>query len=382
MKKRNRYSCAVTGEGRATKGKTHWFLPLLLSISFVFSACGSANKTESAAMEAAPASVEDTYTDSDYDGRGELGTLPAEGEAEASAESSYAGGAGTGSENTGFESSSALDLTQHKIIRRAEMRIETEAYAESIDLIQRTVTGSGGYIEDMQMEGTPPVTAYDNGRFGRVVLRVPAAKFDDTLAALRKGGQVTYETIQSENVGAQYRDTEAHIKSIDTHLQSLDALMAKATKLEDMLRLEEEISRLRYEKEGLESNLRSWDDLVSFSTVTVELQELNSIAPVLETVEESREFTFGEEASYNFRSAWMGFVSALRAMVLWILSIWPTLLVLLIILFLVILVLRRSAKTKGLKIGKKERGEREAKKNARKDDVERREEDGKIDGQG
>lgn len=328
------------------------FLAISMAALLLATAACSGGASKEAAMDYA--STEEVYQetaaeDAYYDEYGELAP-EAEVPAEASTEMSTENIAGIG-ESTGLNTTSALDLSQHKIIRSGEIHIMSEAYDETVKLIESTVTSQGGYVEEMQMNGTKPQSFHDGGRSATIVLRIPSASFDKALSELRKGGEVISESIGTENVGAKYRDTQARIESIDVHLESLNNLMAQAIKLEDMLRLEEEISRLRYEKESLESSLRSWDDLVSFSTIHIILDEINTLKPAVEdTVYSDNDLSFAEEASYNFRSAWQGFVSVMKAIALGFVSVWPLLIFVIIVIIIIVICVSRSKKKMKRKI--------------------------------
>lgn len=137
---------------------------------------------------------------------------------------------------------------------------------------QSTVPGSSGNI------GAP-----DNRTgFGTLTLSVPADKLDAALDQLARVGTVLRRNTSSEDVTAQFVDTESRLKSMRASVERVRALMAKANDLGQVVALEGELSRRESDLESLESQLSALKGNVERSTVTISLSTLGA-----ETVKEA-----------------------------------------------------------------------------------------------
>ena len=106
-------------------------------------------------------------------------------------------------------------------------------------------------------------------------------------------------------------------------LAAVSSLEEQTGKLEDVLKVEEQLSRVRGEIERLEGRMRVLKDLTSYSTVTINIQEIRGYVP-------PQSPTFGSRIG----RAWTGTLEALLAtlqnIVIGIVALTPWLLVLLI----------------------------------------------------
>ncbi|MEM7626146.1 MAG: DUF4349 domain-containing protein [Planctomycetota bacterium] len=103
----------------------------------------------------------------------------------------------------------------------------------------------------------------------RVVLRVPAAKFDATMNALAELGLVTDRQIDAADVTEQMVDLEIRLDNLEALRKRMQALLEKADKVEDALKIEKELGRLTGEIESIKGRLRLLKDRVALSTITV-----------------------------------------------------------------------------------------------------------------
>lgn len=254
------------------------------------------------------------------------------------------------SENNSFGSgdvllSSNIDLSKHKIIQRAFISFTTTDYEKSFQIIDAEVSAANGYIENANINGIKLVEYGDDGRTASIVIRVPAKNFESTLKNLRETDVVVLERRETENISSQYRDTQARLETIDIQIANLQQLLSQTKKLEDMLRLKEEISHLIYEKEGFQSNLQTWDDLVEYATIEVEILELNMIEPtIVYNNTDTYERSFGTQMNYAFQDAGTGFVIGLQNFLIWLAQHWVGVLFFIIFVIVIIVIVRKILK--------------------------------------
>jgi len=104
-----------------------------------------------------------------------------------------------------------------------------------------------------------------------IVIRVPVAKFEDTMKRLEKLGEVLHRNVVAEDVSEQFLDAETRLKSARAVRDRLQQLLEKSTKVQDSLAIEKELARIGTEIEALESKLKYLRDRAQFSTITVRL---------------------------------------------------------------------------------------------------------------
>jgi len=123
-------------------------------------------------------------------------------------------------------------------------------------------TSSGGVSSDVG----------DLGGFGTLTLSVPADKLDIALDQLAKiDGTVLQRNTSSQDVTAQYVDTESRLKTMRASVERVRALMAQAKDLGQVVALESEMSRRQGDLESLESQLAALKTNVERSTLAVTL---------------------------------------------------------------------------------------------------------------
>lgn len=162
-----------------------------------------------------------------------------------------------------------------KIIVSKDVVIETLAFDRAINGITSDILASGGYIESSEVTGRGIVnSSYVENRSAFIKARIPKNKFSSVSDRIAQYGVIVRTNTQSQNVTAQYFDTEARIKTQKIREERLLELLKKSGKLEDIITLEKELSQVRLEIENLTGSLRNMDNLVEYSTLTINIQEV------------------------------------------------------------------------------------------------------------
>ncbi|HYO20370.1 MAG TPA: DUF4349 domain-containing protein, partial [Dermatophilaceae bacterium] len=108
--------------------------------------------------------------------------------------------------------------------------------------------------------------------FGTLTLSVPADKLDTALDQISKQvGTVLSRSTSSQDVTAQYVDTESRLKTMRASVARVRALMTQAKDIGQVVALESELSRRQADLESLESQLGALKNSVERSTLTVSL---------------------------------------------------------------------------------------------------------------
>ena len=157
---------------------------------------------------------------------------------------------------------------QPMMVRIVTLRLSTEKFDEARPAIEQLVATHSGRIASLS------ITGEKNRRSLGAVLRVPSARLDAFLAALRPLGQVQHESISTEEVTSEYQDLSIRISTAKREEQRLIALMTNRTgKLSEVLEVERELARVRTEIERMDAALRVRKDQVDYSSINLHVVE-------------------------------------------------------------------------------------------------------------
>ena len=280
-------------------------LSLLLALLLLFTACGAS--TEAAIKQEAPAAAERPAI-----------TEEAKVEMEVAADSAYEYTADINTSSS--QSGSGMTVEQvetyaEKIIYSGHVYMETTTFDDAIAALDQAIQSYGGFVQDSNISGNARYnqdgTTVVRDRWAHYVVRVPAEKFDAFMALADGIGNVTSSSRSAENVTSQYTDYEARLSSLYTQEERLLKMLEESGDLESLITLEARLSEVRYEIESIERNLRNLDQKLAFSTVNLEIQEVEIYTPTA-TVQR----TFGEKLSDAFSDGWSSFVRSMQRFII------------------------------------------------------------------
>ncbi|WP_331461978.1 DUF4349 domain-containing protein [Streptomyces sp. KMM 9044] len=127
---------------------------------------------------------------------------------------------------------------------------------------------AGGYVGD---ENTR--LDAEGHELTRVVLRVPADKYDEVLADLEGAGRLVERSAKAEDVTDQVVDVESRIRTQRASVARIRELTDRATRLGDVVTLEGELSTCQADLESLLARQASLKDRTSLATITLALSE-------------------------------------------------------------------------------------------------------------
>jgi hypothetical protein len=106
----------------------------------------------------------------------------------------------------------------------------------------------------------------------RITFRVPTAKFETTMAAVLVLGDVLHRQVSVRDVTEEFRDLRIRLRNAEVVRERLEQLLARADKVEQALAVESQLERVAGEIEQIKGRLAMLQELIAFSTVTVELR--------------------------------------------------------------------------------------------------------------
>jgi hypothetical protein len=169
-----------------------------------------------------------------------------------------------------------------KLIRNAGLDLEVRSFVEAMDAIAAYTTQAGGFIATQNSDRLP------NGKMsGVVVTKVPPAQLERYLEWVRTVGEVKNQTLGTQDVTNAYFDTEARLRNARNMEQRLlELLRTTRGKVSDLLEVEREVGRVREQIEKMQGQMKLWDKLVEFATVTIHLREKDLDEPAAFLIKE------------------------------------------------------------------------------------------------
>ena len=172
------------------------------------------------------------------------------------------------------------------IIRTGNLSLEVADVDKAAGQAQAAVVGAGGYVSSSNRSGSGD---YESAT---ITFRIPAAKWDDTLATLRKiGSKVLAEESDATDVTMQVVDLNARIDNLQKSEQALQAIMARASSVPDVLAVQDQLSQTQGEIEQLTAQRDQLNDQAAMSTLTVSM----SLPGPTVTVQATQDWTLGDQ---------------------------------------------------------------------------------------
>ena len=124
-------------------------------------------------------------------------------------------------------------------------------------------------------------------------LRVPAPSLPSLMQSLESVGKVRYKNVRMTDVTEAYLDLQAALKNKRALRDRLRSLLARAAKVEDILKIEKELSRVQTELDQMEARMKSMSSKVSHSTLNLSIERERIPGP-LGIVTKSTGWLFGK----------------------------------------------------------------------------------------
>ncbi len=255
--------------------------------------------------------------------------------------------------------SAANDLSERKIITTASLSYQTQSFDEFVNSITQCITSYNGYIESSEMYGNGMYSSYSS-RSAYITARVPADSYSEFMTSACSLGILTYRSESRDDITMNYVDTESHIKALESERDALITLMEKAESLTDVIDLQARLSDVNYELDSYNSQLRKYDNLVSYCTVNINISE------VIREVIPEESMTFGERIANGLEESFINIGEDSKEFAVWFVTSLPYIVIWAVIAVIVIIVIRCAVKRRrSKKLSKKKVNElvRKAKEN-------------------
>ncbi len=144
------------------------------------------------------------------------------------------------------------------LIYEAELNLAVHEVRERIDQVVEITDDVGGFLQSQDDTS--------------VVIRVPATRFREALSRVEALGDVLGRRVSAQDVSDQVRDTRIRLRNAIQMRDRLAELLERAETVPDSLTIERELERLTQTIELLRGQLRSLEDRIAYSTITVRFE--------------------------------------------------------------------------------------------------------------
>ena len=141
------------------------------------------------------------------------------------------------------------------LVYTAKLTLAVYQVEAALNVVERIAKDQGGFL----------ATRADRA----ITIRVPREKFESTVAAIEKTGDVLHRDVQAQDVTEEFVDLEIRIKNARAMRERLTKLLEKAP-VKEALEIEKELGRVTEELERLEGRIKLLRDRIAYSTITVE----------------------------------------------------------------------------------------------------------------
>lgn len=152
--------------------------------------------------------------------------------------------------------------TSRKVYYTVNIDLECKDISESIEQLNSKTAEYNGYIYN----------SYINERFAIVTYRIPAEKLEQFLDVIgsNENSEMVEKNIRATDVTSTYNQVEARLEVLKASRQAYLNLLEQTSNMSDIITINTRIEEIDSEILRLENEKSTYDNLVEYSTVTIE----------------------------------------------------------------------------------------------------------------
>ena len=173
------------------------------------------------------------------------------------------------------------DGAEGRVVKTGTISLVTKDGRVSATLsgVQRAATAQGGYVSASKSD------EYGDSPSGEVTIRVPVARFERLVAAIRGlDAEVRTATTSGKDVTAQYADLEAQLRTLKATRERFLTILSRASTISEILSVQQRVDGVTGQIDRLEGSRKLLASQSELSTLTVSVSEESD--PVVRVAEE------------------------------------------------------------------------------------------------
>ena len=240
---------------------------------------------------------------------------------------------------SGISNTATVMPENQKLIRTVYMDAQTTSMDGVMSWLEGRVAELGGYFEQKSIRRSGSRDDGSYYRYADMMIRIPAQNLDGFLAQIGENAVVTSTREETENVTLTYVSTKSRVEALETEQKRLLELLKNADTMEDLLTIEARLTDVRWELENYASQLRVLDNQVDYSTVYLNISEVDKPKAVTERTVWQK---IGDGFTENAGDMWNGLVNCF----IWLITAIPYLIPLALIVGVLMLLRKLFKKLK------------------------------------
>lgn len=163
---------------------------------------------------------------------------------------------------------------EQMIVMNGDLQLRVAEADQSLAQVKSIATEAGGYVAKSE--------AWSDGatRSARAELRIPAAQFQLAMDQLKElAVEVIHESAVGEDVTEEYVDLEGRLKGVQATAARTEALLEKAEKVDEALKVNTELGRLQEQIEQITGRMEYLKNRAAYSTINVTLNPIATPTP-------------------------------------------------------------------------------------------------------
>ena len=233
-----------------------------------------------------------------------------------------------------------------KIIKNATVSAETKEYDTATEGLKALIESTGGHVANSSVrENSSYRSDGKTEKRANYEIKIPAEKFDSFLSSLSTIFNITDISTSTEDVSESYFTLQARIETLESKREGLVSMLQHVNVNTDFTtwqKINEELTKIDTELMIYNEQLKSLENKVSYSTVTLSVSEVSEYT-------ETDEKSYGDEIADAFKGSIEAVKKFFQGLLIVIIYLLPFLLISGVTAVVVVLIVRASVKKKKAK---------------------------------
>ncbi len=224
-----------------------------------------------------------------------------------------------------------------KLVKNANLTVQTKTFDDFISKVEAKTTELKGYVENSSIDENDYYNNENMSRYATLTLRIPAESLDEFMNSVSSIAKIINKSVSVNDITTSYIDTESHIKALETEQKALLEILEKSSTVENTIKVHERLSEVNASLDSYKSTIKSYDNMVSYSTVELYVNEVERITEV-----ENEGFFLEVKSKLSDNLYFLG--KTMRSFGIWFLSSLPMIAIVVIIITILIILIKKVYK--------------------------------------
>ena len=162
--------------------------------------------------------------------------------------------------------STTAKKVSRKIIKEVNLRIITKELSSITKKVTKVIETYDGYLANSNQ-------GQSTRNYHRFTIKVPQNHFQKAINDLESLGEINSKQISSRDITREYIDLQSRLKNFKAQEERYLELLNQAEDVEDILKIEKELNRVRRKIEQIQGQLNYYNNKVNYSTINVTYTE-------------------------------------------------------------------------------------------------------------